>query len=413
MSNALSQKRQIAVLGQLIILVFLASVFFRVRVVESVHFAEDFQNISALASFADSPVHRILSDSYDSIDVFQRTFDLNIQREVISWLEQNHNDVDRSRRKLREFVVQWLKGHGLEATYLESLSGKGRGDELPALFFRSSVPLFESPLKVEANIAKKNPPIELLLKELQHLFALTNIEIATQLREPNLPAPDIKLDENWLEPGTYDLRFIFLDDSSELVLSFLENVGIAQRSGDHQIIRIPVKIETKNVNILELLMEGRGRRRFELLLSNKAVFQRLLRTYGPLRLKAGEEISGERMLDNYHDVEMLGFKFSPMYFWIFIFAFQLVFLFASSVHIRSPSKQEEQETTTFGLNLFLERGIVRIVLWFVLPMSSLLLAFPQQYWSMTAGFVYAVAVAILGVVGLWLCLLAKHTRSSS
>ena len=384
-------KKQIAILGQFIILVFLAAVFFRLRVIDSMNYLEDFQTIRALGSFAQLPVHKILVSQYKSDIEFRNKFDLSIQGVVISGLNQ---DIDESRLDVRTSIIKWLKDNKVPANELNDLSGKEYGGKRPFLFFRSAIPQLNTPLKEEANV-DSDPPIELLLQEIKHLKS-TTLVVVDKLQDSNLPELDFMGQSSYVK---YSLDSVFLSKDANLLVTFVKKER--QQTPEPKVIKIPVDTKSiRDVNVLELLTAKQYQKRFKTLLSNKAAFEQLRKTYGTLQLKSGVQICGQRMLDSYQDVEMLGFKFSPRYFWVFIFAFHIVFLLANAVHVKSSVVKKEQETMTFGLDILLRNKIAHVALWCVLPVLSLVLACPQQHWSFFTGLGYCSAIAIIVALGL-------------
>ena len=141
----LTGRKELAVLGQFIILVLISSIFFKLQVIESENHGEDFHAITALASFTESPIHNILIKQYSSDDNFSRTFNLEVQSPFVSWLKQNNRPLDELRRQVRQSIIKWLKANGLAADDLADLSGKGYGEKYPFLFFDTSLAQFISP----------------------------------------------------------------------------------------------------------------------------------------------------------------------------------------------------------------------------------------------------------------------------
>jgi hypothetical protein len=413
-SSSIPARKQLAILVQFIVLVFIAAIFFRFRIVESIRHTEDFEAIAVLASFADSPVHKVLAQAnqYDSKDDFRQAFDLSIQDAFMIWLRKYHSNIDDLHRRARQSLAEWLNENG----FSQYLSGKGVGQResfLPFLPFRSSMPLFDSPIKDEPESSAKttriygNPSIIHLLEEIRHLSSPTTFSIATGFRDPTLPTLGFSRSENRLDS-------IVLADNANLLVTFLvhtERPG--QTSPQHRVISIPVVTETiKEVDLLLMLAESQDQRKRGVPRLNKDAFENLLLTYGRLQLDQGKQISGQRMLDSYQDVDMLGFKLSPRHFWLFVFTFHAVFLSVSIVHIRSPNGRHEQETMTFATNILIENKLIRILVWCLLPMLSMLLTYPRAPWPLFTAVVYWGAIAILVALGIKVYFLANAAEAS-
>ena len=398
-SQSFPSKKQIATLGQLIVLVFVTTVFFRLRILESSQHIEDFHTIAALSDFSTLPIHNVLVSQYDSSTEFHQALDLTLQENFITWLNQNKKNEDESRRQIRQSMTNWLNEYGLTEDALADLSGKGFSGIYPFLFFRSSLQPFDSPLKNEAGIVS-NPPIGLLLEEIQHLSMPITFFVATEFQDSTLPKLDFELNQNQWDAEGYGLTSIFLTENGTLHATFVENTRVQQQiSSDIQIIEIPVINHTiEDVDLLSLLTEDQPYTRIEALLSDQTAYERFFAIYGRLRLTNAEQISGQQMLESYQTVDMLGFKFSPKHFWLFVFVFNIVFLLSSIIHILSPIARDEEEPMTFGFNVLLENRLVRVVLWCILPAVSMLIAYPQQPLSLIVRVFFW--VASIGLVAL-------------
>ena len=227
-----------------------------------------------------------------------------------------------------------------------------------------------------------------------------------------LPKLDFAVNQDTYSETGYKLESVFLSDNKNLIVKFVENQRrYVQELPIQRLENILASTDTvDDVNLLSLLISDQHLKRIDGLVKDKTAFGEFLQTYGRLRLKQGKEISGQRMLESYQNVEMLGFKFSPKHFWIFVFVFQSVLLLSSVIHIRSAVDRKEEESTSFGLNYVIGNDIVRIILWCVLPTLSMLLVYSQQHWTFFTSIFYCAAIVILVSLGIMSYLLSKYTK---
>jgi hypothetical protein len=393
-------RKQLAYLGQFLLGVFLTALFFQLRISDSRTHREDFESIAALGSLIELPVHGVLADANkpDSGPQFAGQFDRAVQRDVHSWLTRNHPDLDESHRKARDLTTEWLQQVGLTADEAKTLSGKGHGDRVPFLFFRSGVVPLKSRFGNEAEV-KKNPPIGFLLDQVRYLGSPVTLTVVQKVNRPDFPQLDFKVTHDY-RTG-YRLVSVELDDRKRLVATFEKNQLQQQQQKPEQTQRfIPVVTqEISSPSILEIISSGLHADRLGEIATDQARDQHLYTLYAGLRLDNARTMTGNRMLDSFQDVEILGFKFSPRYFWIFTFAFLAAALIAIVVHLRR--QRLDDEPTAFGLDILIDAIAFRILLWCVIPPTAMLMAKPQE----TSAFIlaaYWVAFASLIVTGAWL-----------
>ena len=124
---------------------------------------------------------------------------------------------------------------------------------------------------------------------------------------------------------------------------------------------------------------------------------RIRRLYGTLTLPQAAKVSEASYLRTHDSVEMLGFKFSPDTFWVYVTLANLFLLLAAVVHIaHSPA---DDEVGTFGLSAIMDRGATRIILWLVVPIGAAILSTPyfSRLQSMWVG-IASVPVILCGVI---------------
>jgi hypothetical protein len=418
----LPAKKQLAYLGQFLLGVCLTALFFQLRIADSRAQREDYESITALGSLTEMPVHRVLAnpgaffpDNHPESS-FPVQFDKAVQSAVHSWLASNQPDLDQHHREARDTVAAWIQEGGLAEQEVREFSGKGRGDRIPFLFFRVAVRPLHSRFGTEAHLID-NPPVGLLLDEVRHLGAPVTLTVAQNLNRSDLPPLDLRLFRGASRGGgfgapqadrqkSYRVESIALNDSDRLVVTFVEDVGSSQRVPDRQQKIIPVTTrEVPARSILEIVSSSLHASRLAQIATDEGRSNRLNEMYGELRLDNARTMTGSRMLASFQDVEILGFKFSPQYFWIFTFAFLAVALLAIAVHLWRAVPDDEP--TAFGLDALLGGIAFRTVLWCAIPPAAMLLARPRDsssgwassWWLPTA---YWVAFASLVATGAWL-----------
>jgi hypothetical protein len=404
----LPARKHLAHLGQFLLAVFLTALFFQLRILDSRAHREDFESITALASLAELPVHRVLAEKGDP----HAEFDKAVQDRVTFWLKAKHPEVDQAHRQSRDTVVKWLREGGLRADEAGSLSGKGSDGSVPFLFFRTGVAPLHSQFGDEARLTE-NPPVGLLLDEARHLGAPLTLTVVQGVNPSDLPRLDFRISQNdfgWQEaatPNSYRLESVTLDDSDRLVITFVEN-SHTQRSPERRPYLIPVVTRAVSTDpILEIISSGLHAKRLTAVATDKGRYDHLYQTYGSLRLDNARTMTANRMLDSFQDVEILAFRFSPKYFWIFTSAFLAAALLAVAVHLRRALPDDEP--TAFGLHALLDYVAFRVLFWCVIPPAAMLLARPQGIplpWILA---VYWIAFASLVATGVWLVWLSVHT----
>jgi hypothetical protein len=81
--------KQLAGLAQVIVLICLAALFFRLRVWESSVHRSDFEAMTALSTLVELSTHNLLIGAPDS-GSFETSFNRAIQKDLITWLQSNH-----------------------------------------------------------------------------------------------------------------------------------------------------------------------------------------------------------------------------------------------------------------------------------------------------------------------------------
>jgi hypothetical protein len=390
-------------LGQFLLAVFLTALFFQLRITESQAHREDFEAITALASLAESPAHQVLADSQKQDDGFDVKFGTAVQSSVSAWFRENQPEADAAHRRCR--VAGWLTKGGMGADEVGSLSGKGRGDKIPFLFFRMSVTPLQSAFGDEAGLSK-NPPVGFMLDEVRQLGAPVTLTVVQAIKPPGLPEMDFKVSQDpfgTTSPGrqSYRLQSVAVDEHAALVVEFVENTGNTQRMPKR--IRYPVPVTTRPVAgfpLLEVLSTSLHAHPLTRLATDGVHYDHLYRTYGGVRLDNARTMTASRMLDSFQDVNILGFSFSPKYFWIFVFATLAAALVAVAVHLKGGV--HDDEPTTFGLHALMNRPTFRALFWCGLPAVTMLLARPQGDPPIWIVIVYWVGLAGLVALGAWL-----------
>ena len=429
--TGLPARKHLAYLSQFLLGVFLTALFFQLRVAEARVQREDFESMVAVGSLTELPPHDVFiqeanrtrplgptaPQSDGASPQFANEFDKAVQGAVHSWLKANHPDLDQSHRQARDAVVGWLQASGLAVEDARALSGKGYGDRTPFLFFRTGVRPLHSRFGTEAGVSK-NPPVGLLLDEVQHLAAPTTLVVVQSVKAADFPRPDIRLHQRGPEsargdddirPKEYELESATLDDGNHLVVTFVETRGYISLQGVADRKRYSIPVATQVVpapSLLEIVSPGLHSNRLTAIAHDPARQSQLYETYGALRLDSARTMTGNRMLDSFHDVEILGFKFSPRYFWVFTFAFLASALVAIAVHLKGGRPADE--ATAFGLDVLTDRMAFRVAFWWMIPPAALFLARPQNtasWWILVA---YWVAFASLIVGGAWLVLLSAR-----
>ena len=407
----LPARKLIAVLGQFLVVIFIATALFRIGVMESKVFSKDFNAILTLSAIAEHKLHEKLINKKD--DDFIYEFDKTMQGEIISYINKNNPELDNTRRASRQIVTDWLTTQKLTSDNLRQLSGKGFNNKIPFLFFRSSVQPLKSSRKSEA-AAKENPSISLILSEAEYLSELISVLVVTELMNNDIPKQaDFKINHGSIMDG-YSLNRVFLFKKNTLRLLFTPNPGPQQHLLSDRTIDIPVQTKKiSNIQPLSMIEEIQNKDELKNLLSSPDSFIKLKNTYGDLRLDLAKKLSGQRWMESFEKVEMLGFKFSSSYFWLVVFLFNTVTLLASAVHLKSNTEDTDNESTVFGLSYIVESSLTRIVIWCALPATSLLLAFPGTGAISLMFIGYTGAMIIMLSVGVWLYLLSVKVLSNT
>jgi hypothetical protein len=397
----LPARKQLAYLGQFLLGVFLTALFFQLRVSDSRANREDFESIAGVGSLVELPVHGVLAKG--TVPEFAELFDAVVQSDIHSWLETNRPAMDESHRQARDLITEWLQERGLTGIEATTLSGKGHGDRIPFLFFRTGVAPLKSRFGTETQLGK-NPPIGFLLDEVRHLDSPVTLTVVQKVHRSDFPQLDFEVSQARGVSGRsgYRLVSVVLDDTDRLVATFEENQPQQQQQrGKQSRVFIPVVTEKiTGSSVLQIINRSLHADRVAKIATDEVRYQHLGELYGGLRLDNARTMTGNRMLDSFQDVEILGFKFSPRYFWIFTFAFLATALLAIALNLWRDLPNDEP--TAFGLDILIDVIAFRVLLWCVVPPATMLLAKPQETLAWWIRAAYWAAFAGLVVTGPWL-----------
>ena len=137
--------------------------------------------------------------------------------------------------------------------------------------------------------------------------------------------------------------------------------------------------------------------------SDSAELDRLSKRYGTMPIGVAKDLLARKVEAGYTDIEMLGFKFSQTWFWVFLAVLNILFLVCSIAHGRQPFQGDPDELHTFHLRALLTYPAARLVFWIIVPTVAMLLAYPSTtdagsllqltYWL---AFVVVLLIAIIG-----------------
>ncbi len=156
---------------------------------------------------------------------FELSFDMAVQYDVTAWLHAKEPETSRDHRAARNVIVKWLEGLGVPHEDITGLSGKGGGDRVPFVLFRTGVEPLGSAYADQANLAE-NPPLGLLLDEVQHLGRTAQLTVVQQVVESKLPRVAFPLSTggrtHGSSGGSYRLSSIALTDPGHVTVTFEE-----------------------------------------------------------------------------------------------------------------------------------------------------------------------------------------------
>jgi len=394
------------------ILVWIAALFFRLRLIESETARHEFRSLAALRSLSKLPFHEIFVGGSGRWPYgFELSAHLEVREPLINWLEKEHPDIDRRRVDARMQITKWLLAIGVPESDIIKATGKGNQDSLPFLFFRTPLPDRSSSFLQESEL-KDNPPVGLLLDETAYWGDTQLLEIVTKVDEKALPKQfGIRICDSRDQPEelSYFLRYVRVTGHNELTVSFEQLLDRAdQVQPDIKNYNISVETTILNdsrwIDNISTKLHGDDLRE---LATDSELRSDLMTKYGGIRVQQALDLTSRRMLESFGDVKLLGFDFSPSSFWAFVFAFFTIFLAAVALHLANPYGEQKDEATTFGLHLFVEMLFARIILWIVVPVSALLLVMPVQ----SHGWDYWVCVVGVGLGGVFVTWRSTNSKT--
>ncbi len=194
MSNAgfLPNRKQLIALSQLMLVVWIAAFFFRLRLVESDTARTEFSSLAALNSLSNLPIHREFAILAEEPIDFSLEAHRQIQKSLSEWLAKKQLAIDGKHRDARQQVVEWLIGQGVPEYVLKEASGKLHGETIPFLFFHTPLEKRSRRYHGEADVLV-NAHVGLLLDEVNYWGLAKSFKVVTAVNLDDLPKLDINL----------------------------------------------------------------------------------------------------------------------------------------------------------------------------------------------------------------------------
>jgi hypothetical protein len=432
--------KRLSFFSQIIVIIWIIAMFAWIQKIEAYDLKNDVLILKALETITTPESNiPIIFDFENNNQYFEDMYFQSTYYNIRKYLKIENQDVFNSITNARKNITEWLEEQGVSKSTLSNLTGKGGNNTIPFYFFdfsentKNSIAELNKQENMVSDLLNK---LEILVKPQKILAVESIIKFPSFIKNYNNRLSEKCIDSESIKPLSEKIEIriegnvspnsqppiVDSENSSsekclklgsvklinnKIKITFKENLPLySQQIPLEEVFDIPVKVRKVDVPSLLLLTDStRSSNNSLLKLANNEEQKNIIKqTYGLLPLEVAKEIAFNGLVEAYKKINILGFSSSARKFPLAVLFFSFIFMLGTFLTIKEAQKKSLKIISSIhdekAIDIIIDNKFLRIILWCVLPILSLIMSLPITQLATTEMLIIYLGCIVLLFLGI-------------